>query len=479
MKGNVLSSVCPKISVLTEEQIEQVHAYTLNLLANTGIRVESKQARDIFCQASGCSSDGDKVFIHAEMVKQALISAPSSIEIFDRCGELAFRLDSNNPKTHFGIGVTNLWYQHPDTDEISPFSRKHMEISVRLGQALNNCDLVSTPGVIQDIACDRAEVYGTLEMMANTIKPLVLLVSNRHQFKDCLDLLERLHGDLAARPFIIPYFNPVTPLVLNSETSEKMLLTINQGLPFIYSSYGMSGATAPITAAGTLVMLNAELLAGLVFAQLIKEGTPVILGNLPAVFEMKSMISAYTPQTMLLNLACAEMMAHYHIPHSGTSGSGSGWGPDLLAAGTLWMNHLTSCLGKVGLAPFVGGNFDSLVFSPTTVIYSNEIIRQARLFSQGFMLDDTCVGLDEIQCIGAGGSFLMSEQTLSLYREIHKQHSQIWPGLCLEKWQAESSPQAIDLLRHHAHKVLSDLRAPDDHDELIEKGEAILKVTIS
>ncbi|MCP4418004.1 MAG: hypothetical protein GY805_15385, partial [Chloroflexi bacterium] len=224
-------------------------------------------------------------------------------------------------------------------------------------------------------------------------------------------------------------------------------LTIEHGLPLIYSSYGMSGATTPITAGGTLVTLNAELLAGLVLTQLAKEGTPVILGSLPSVFEMKNMISAYTPQTMLLNVACAEMMAHYSIPHCGTSGSGSGWGPDLLASGTLWMNHLTSCLGMAGLAPFVGGNFDSLVFSPATVIYSDEVIRQVRLFAKGFTLDDESVGLTNIDSVGPGGNFLMSEQTIALYREMHGQHSQIWPGFSLDNWRAKESPKAIDLLR--------------------------------
>ncbi len=463
-----------RITLMTLDQIEQVHAYSLSLLATTGIRVDSERARDIFSGAIGGSQDGDRVRIPADLVEQALKSAPSSIEVFNRTGDSAFCLDSKDTETIFGIGVTNLWYQDPQTDEVSPFSREHMKISTRLAETLMNFEIVSTPGVIQDISSEQAEVYAALEMVANTTKPLVLLISSTTQFKHALKLLQHLHGDLADHPFVIPYFNPVTPLALNEDTSDKMILTIEQGLPLIYSSYGMSGATAPITPGGTLVMLNAELLAGLVFSQLVKEGTPVILGSLPSVFEMKSMISAYAPQTMLLNLACAEMMAHYGIPHCGTSGSGTGWGPDLLASGTLWMNHLTSCLGKVGLAPFVGGNFDSLAFSPATVVYSDEIIRQVRLFSRGFTLDHAAVGLAEIDSVGPGGNFLMSEQTLALYREMHDQHSQIWPGFSLDKWQAEASPKAIDLLRKHVMDVMADLRPPEDHDELLEKGEAYI-----
>ena len=90
----------------------------------------------------------------------------------------------------------------------------------------------------------------------------------------------------------------------------------------------------------------------------LKEGSPVILGSLPASFDMKNAGSFYSPQTLLLNLACAEMMVSYEIPHCGTSGSGNGWGADLLAGTTLCMNHFSSCLGTAGMVPFVGGNFD-------------------------------------------------------------------------------------------------------------------------
>ena len=153
-------------------------------------------------------------------------------------------------------------------------------------------------------------------------------------------------------------------------------------------------------------------MAGLVLAQLIREGAPVILGCLPASFGMRTMGSYYGPETMLLNLACGEMMAHYGVPHCGTSGSGGGWGADLLAADGFWLNHLTASVGTVGLAPFVGGNFDSLVFSPAAVVYADQVIRQARRFASGFTLDPAAVGLGEIDQVGPGGNFLTAEMTL-------------------------------------------------------------------
>jgi trimethylamine--corrinoid protein Co-methyltransferase len=312
-----------------------------------------------------------------------------------------------------------------------------------------------------------------LEMVANTTKPLVILTSDPAAMRTTLDLLEHLCGEISLRPWVLPYVNPITPLVIDEGASLRMAAALERGLPLVYSNYGMAGATTPITAAGTLALLNAELLAGLVLAQLMRPGSPMLLGCLPASFDMRAMMGYYGPQTMLVNQACAEMMAYYHLPHCGTSGSGSGWGPDLLASDLFWMNHLTSCLGCAGLAPFVGGNFDSLAFSPTTVVYGAEVIRQARSFADGFALDGESVGLDEIAQVGPGGNFLMDAHTIRHLSDVDWR-SRFAPRLSLEAWHAAGSPQASDLLRGRTVELLHSLAAPDDHDELLERGQAFI-----
>lgn len=460
----------PKLTLLRQGQIEQIHNYSLQVLSFTGVRVDSEQARQLFAQV-GAPVDGDHVRIPHELVEWALEVAPSSVDVYDRTGNPAFHLPG---RTRFGIGVTALYYQDPETDEVLPFTRKHMEDMVRLGHVLPSFDVISTIGIIQDVPPQVCDLYAALEMTANTVKPLVILVSDENAFPAVLDLLEHLHGDLSPRPSIIPYFNPITPLVINEGTVDKMVAATKRGLPFIYSNYGMAGASTPITPAGALVVLNAELLAGLLLSQLIEEGTPVILGNLPAYFDMKGMGSFYDPQSYLLDLACAEMMDHYRLPHAGTSGSGMGWGADLIAGGHQWLNHLISCLGKIGLAPFVGDNLGSKAFSPTLVVYANEVIAQAHLLAQGFALDDDAAALDEIAQVGPGGNFLTSDLTLKLFRQAYY-HSDIFPALTLEEWQTRGQLQAQDLIRHHTRQLLNELDTPEDHADLMAKGQAFIK----
>jgi trimethylamine--corrinoid protein Co-methyltransferase len=175
-----------------------------------------------------------------------------------------------------------------------------------------------------------------------------------------------------------------------------------------------------------------------------------------------------------INLACAEMMAFYGLPHCGTSGSGMGWGADLIAAGHQWTNHLTGCMGKVGLVPFVGDNLASKAFSPATTVLANEVIAQARRLAQGFVYDDASLALDQIAQIGPGGDYLTSDLTLRLFRTA-TYRSDIWPDLTLEEWQGRGQPRADELLRAYTRRLLDKLQPPEDHAALMARGEAFIR----
>jgi trimethylamine--corrinoid protein Co-methyltransferase len=461
----------PKLALLDQEQIERIHSKALKILGDTGVRVDLPATRQVLA-GKGAQVDGEIVKIPAELVASALQSAPNVIDVYNRRGEPAFHL--GNDRMRFGIGVTSLFYQDPLSDNLVPFGRRHMRELVRLGDSLPHFDEISTVGVLQDVPARVSDLYATLDMVCNTTKPLVILISDENVFPAVLDLLEDLHGDLQEKPFVIPYFNPVTPLVMNQGTLEKMESAIGRGLPFIFSNYSMAGLSTPITPAGTLALLLAELLAGLTISQVYKEGTPIILSMLPAWFDMKTMVNFYEPQSLLINLACAEIMAHYGLPHAGTSGSGTGWGPDLLASETYWINHLTFCLTNGGLAPFVGDTLTSKAFSAPNVVYVHEVIAQSLLYAQGLRLDEAAFVLDEIQQEGPGGNFLTTETTLATYKKAYYT-SPIFARWSLETWMDKGRPQAIDILRQYTMQLLSNLKAPADHDELLGKGEAFIE----
>jgi trimethylamine--corrinoid protein Co-methyltransferase len=118
--------------------------------------------------------------------------------------------------------------------------------------------VISTIGILRDVEINLADIVALIEIMANTIKHLIVLILDEKQFLPGIVLLEQLVGDLALKPFVIPYFNPVTLMILNQATADNTLISIEKGLPITFSKYGIVGVSTRITSAGTLALLNAK-----------------------------------------------------------------------------------------------------------------------------------------------------------------------------------------------------------------------------
>ncbi len=67
-----------------------------------------------------------------------------------------------------------------------------MQHSTKLGDLLENYDMVSSLGIPSDVAAHKSDLYSTLDMYANTSKPLVLLISEGKNINDVFELLSFL-----------------------------------------------------------------------------------------------------------------------------------------------------------------------------------------------------------------------------------------------------------------------------------------------
>jgi len=459
--------------MMSEEQIQDAHQNVLRVLNETGVRVDSPEILQMLERKLGLKSQDRVIKFPPQIVEEAIKSAPKTINVYDRRGELKLKLGED--RLRFGIGVTALFYQNPIDETLDIFKRENFRELVRLGSSLKHYDVISTVGIVRDVQEELGDMIGSLEHIANTIKPLVLLVSDEDRFSDVLDMFEHLNGsEVGDKPFVMPYFNPVSPLVMNAGTVDKMKIAIERGLPIIFSNYSMAGASTPLTPAGTLTLLMAELLAGLVISQTIKRGAPILLGMLPVYFDMRTMLNFYDPQSIIISVACSEMMKHYGIPHCSTSGSGTGWGMDLIAADTYWMNTLALLLSNGHLAPFIGDSLGSKSISPTTLVHCHEIIDQALRIHNGFQLDDANSAVDEIFKVGPGRSFLNQPSTLKNYKTGYYV-SNVYPRYSMEKWQSAGAPPARQVLREKTQDLIKSAQAPDDYDEFIAKGEDFIR----
>ena len=467
-----MNNIRPRLTLMSEEQIQEAHKNVLRVLNEIGVRVDSPEILQLLELKLGLKSQDRVIKFPPEVVEESIKSAPKIIDIYDRRGEFKFKLGED--RLRFGVGVTALFYQNPIDEKLDLFKRRNFQDLVRLGSALPLYDVISTVGIVRDVPEELSDLVGSLEHIANTTKPLVLLVSDENKFPAVLEMFELLHSALGSKPFIIPYFNPVSPLVMNAGTVDKMKVAIERGLPVIFSNYSMAGASTPLTPAGTLTLLMAELLAGLVISQTIKKGAKILLGMLPVYFDMRTMLNFYDPQSILISVACSEMMKFYEIPHCSTSGSGTGWGMDLIAADTYWMNTLSLLLSHGHLAPFIGDSLGSKSIAPTTIVHVHEIIDQALRLHNGFQLDDVNSAVDEIFKVGPGRSFLNQPSTLKNYRNGYYV-SRVYPRYSMENWQKAGEPPARQVLREKTQALLANLPIPEDHADLLGRGEEFIQ----
>ncbi len=465
-----MNSVQPRLQILSEEQKNLFYKKAMWVLEAVGFKVECPEMVEKFSNQPGVRCDGNVVKLSGKQVERALETAPRQVDIYNRCGEPAFSLGPDfNHHTRFSIGSPTLNYQHPETREIEEWKRCHTGLIAGLANTLDTFDAIATPGTIHDYGPERADYFSTLELLANTHKPIILLVSKDDAFPGVLSFIEHLFPQLSDKPFVIPYVNNITPLVLNKGTTDKMKTAYSCGLPVIFNNYVMAGASTPITPAGCMTLTIAELLMGITCGQLIKPEAKIIAGSLPNSFNMSTMNAFYSPSSLVVSHCIAEMMDFLGIPHSGTSGNSLGWEGDLIEAGIKWMNYLPSVMGKVGLCPFAGPVFQATTLSATSIVLASEVIREARKYARGFEMEGNFL-LDEIQEVGHGGSYLGTQTTLQQFRD-YQPESDIWPSLTLESWKNSGMPTSTRMLREKTLHLLNHPVLPADCQDILEKGE--------
>jgi trimethylamine--corrinoid protein Co-methyltransferase len=137
-------------------------------------------------------------------------------------------------------------------------------------------------------------------------------------FKPMHDMLVAIRGSedaLAEKPLAIFDACPSPPLKWSNLTAQSLIDCARTGIPSELVSMGLTGATSPVTIAGTLVQHTVENLSGVVICQLAKKGTPVIFGGSPASFDMRK---GTTPmgaiETMMIDSAYAQIGKYLNLP---------------------------------------------------------------------------------------------------------------------------------------------------------------------
>jgi trimethylamine--corrinoid protein Co-methyltransferase len=426
----------PRLHILSRDQIEQLHLSTLEVLRRTGVDVQESRALEVF-QKGGCSVENKRVRIPSHLVEWALGNTPPQVALSDRNGNPAMLLEENH--VYFGTGSDTPNVVDPFTGERRLAVLKDVANVARTVDFLDGMSFVMNSGIASDVDPDISDIYHFEAMVSNTTKPIVFTAWNLENLETIVQMAEIVSGGaekLKNSPFLVLYTEPISPLVLGEESTQKLMFMAEKSLPVIFTPAVLTGGTGPVTIAGGLVQGNAEILAGYVLANLINKGTPFIYGGGVLPIDMSTSLMSYaSPEFMLATSALTDMARYYRLPMFSFAGCSDSCVYDQQASleGALWT--LLSSLSGGNLVHDVGYINNGLTMSFEQLVASNEVIGLVRRIIRGFEISDETLALDLIDEIGPGGEFLTSKHTLENFRR--NWFPQLLSRITYERWEKE------------------------------------------
>jgi len=224
--------------------------------------------------------------------------------------------------------------------------------------------------------------------------------------------------EIQKRPFCEVGINTLSPLVYTADSCDVFLDGVRYGLSVSASGWPQLGATGPVTLPGAVVVAHAECLAGLVLAQLIREGTRYFTyGSIP-VFDMRNTVcSTGSPERALGNVLLLQLGRHIGLPVNSSAVSTDARGFGLQAGVERAMLCLTAALAGAEIVGGLGWLDNCNTFSPELLVLDCEMAEAVRRFLRNETIDDESLALDTIEKVGPAGHFLKEDHTLRYFRE--------------------------------------------------------------
>ncbi|MEG1537858.1 MAG: trimethylamine methyltransferase family protein, partial [Clostridiales bacterium] len=319
--GTQYYSQASPYSMLDKHQIEQIHYASMRILAEKGLVLQHPEAVKMLKKA-GATVDGERVFLPRGLVEWALQQAPSGFALYDRNGDLAVRAEDKN--VYYGSGSDTMVLFDYETRAAKPWSKKNVQDAVRLLDALENFDFTMSMGLISDVPDEVNTQEQYAAMIRNTIKPHVVVCNNKEDLEDIFNMYIAVRGgkeELRRKPYAAVYNEPTSPLLCTYTAIDKLLLCADYGMPSNFATGGLAGATTPITAAGTILLSNAECLFGLTIQQVYRPGAPFLYGYCNSPIEMRTVQSVYAaPLALQVQVGMCDMAHYYQLPSWGEAG---------------------------------------------------------------------------------------------------------------------------------------------------------------
>ncbi len=470
------------IEVLSRDDIQAVHQAVLKLLKDPGVQIRHAEALDIF-KRGGADVDLERQLIHIppSLVEYALNHAPRFMTVCGR--DPKYDLKSANG-IHYSSGHGATFVIDFNTGERRPATKKDLETNVRVHDALENTHFIFPEIYPQDVPEKALDRHISQALLSNTEKPVIATAYSGEGAKDLLKMGIAIAGSeeaLRRRPMFTVSLGIISPFSFEPNRVDVLLEMCRFGHPFQIYTIPSTGTTSPVTLAGTLALMVAELLSGLVLTQLVKPGVPVRLMGYAGTSDMRSGDFTFaSPEKTLMAGALAQMLRFYGVPQ-GVHGSTTRANVSDAQAGyeTGILNLFSALSGSDVVIEGTSASLENTAASvPEQAVIGNEICSFINRILQGIEVNPDTLAVDVIREIGPGGEYLTHDHTAKHFRS-EQWDAELGNRLTRDHWEEKGAMDIRARARDKFKKILATHQpkplAPDVQKKLqhiVDQAEA-------
>jgi trimethylamine--corrinoid protein Co-methyltransferase len=394
----------------------QLQAAACAILERTGARVDHPEARRLLAAAGARVDATDRVRIPAALVTEALAAAPKALTLYDRSGRPA--IEWGGETVWFGPGSDCPNVVDGRTGDRRLATLEDVRTGIALVDALPNMAFAMSMFLPSDVDGRVADRHQAVAMLGGTTKPLIVVTYELDGLRDVLAMAEAVAGgaaEQAARPSVAWYINVTRGLLLDEDALGRLLFLAARGLPALWIPVTSGGTTGPVTLAGTLAVNHAGVLAGIVIAQLVHEGAPVVVPGFGGdALDLRTTVDPYVGPDPK---GAAEALAHHlGLPMFSLGGGADSKIVDGQAAAEAAAAILLDALAAGHVTHDSGYLESGLAGSLAQLAICDELVGWTRAATAPVDLSDEALALDLVDRIGVDGSFLEDDHTLANYR---------------------------------------------------------------
>ena len=411
------------LTFFTDEQMDNIHATSLKVLREVGLRVTNEQAFDIFADVGAEVNNDTKIVKFSErLIDEALATTPSGFIWQARDPEK--NLVMRDTLVHFSPAACPPFVRDLETGEQRPATYQDCCNMVKINDALERISDCFCPIFPTDVPKGSEHYYMMRAMTENSDKCIRGRVTGTQVALDSIRIAKKIteaSGTQPQGPNMIALTDTISPLRTDDEIVDGLIEFVKNGFPVILSAEMMAGGTGPASLAGTLALQNAEILSHVVLCQKINPGIPLIYGTTSSIMDMKTSMLRYGAAEMaLINAATAQLSRYYGMPCRGAAGCADSKELDMQSGYEVALNVLLSALAGVNyMTQSIGGMDMGLSVSYRKIMIDHEMLGSVIRCLEGIQVDEEALAYEVIKNVGPGGTFLTQMHTLNHFRREH------------------------------------------------------------